>query len=187
MVVKSLTEGGAAARAGTQIGVGDVLVSVDDRDIRGLGTDAIARLITGPEGSKVKLTLLSAAINDSSQDCGADLADTQAIGPDLPRTDSVYHVSLTRTLAGFIPGRPSSYSLPQAHREFNQQQAAEKNRSEGIALPDPAALAVAAAAGSLEELGRFREWLAQAGWPSLTTSSGSGPGSSWDDDDEMIV
>ena len=178
VVVKTLTEGGAAARASCSVGIGDVLVSVDGKDIRGLGTDSIAQLITGPEGSKVELTLLRAvsALQDNAD-------GTASVVPGRSQADSVYHVCLTRTVSGFINGRPSASSY--AHMQQGKYQPATDKIGEGLVLPDPAALAAAAASGSLEELYRFRDWLAQAGWPSVTAGSAGSDG--WDEDDEMIV
>lgn len=183
VVVKTLTEGGAAASAGGRVAVGDVLVSVDGRDIRGLGTDAIARLITGPAGSSVELTLLRAGGGAS------EVGPACVLGPhpEPASGDGVCQVTLARSLAGFVSGRPRASPAPAPGAPARAPAASAaatagvpRLGSEGVVLPDPAALAAAAAAGSLDELGRFRDWLLQSGWP----AAGLG---GWDDDEEMIV
>jgi hypothetical protein len=167
VVVKTLTPGGAAARSPSKVTLGDVLVSVDGRDVRGMGTQAIARLITGPEGSKVDLTLLRGG------GAGGAAAEEPA-AVDQRGSDGVYHVVLTRTLAGYTPDGPPPPQQPQQR----PPPTAERPRTHAGQMP-ATALAAAAAAGSFEELARFRDWLASAGWP----VAGLGDG----DDEEIIV
>lgn len=52
----SVTEGGPAEEAGLQ--VGDVLIMVDDQDVRGMTTEEVRNLVRGQEGTKVVMTVL---------------------------------------------------------------------------------------------------------------------------------
>ncbi|KAJ1470607.1 PDZ domain-containing protein [Baffinella frigidus] len=56
MYVKSLVEDGPAARSG-MIMVGDCLLSVDGKTAFGKPTDKVVRMLLGPFGSEVGLTL----------------------------------------------------------------------------------------------------------------------------------
>lgn len=51
-----VTEGGPAEEAGIE--VNDLLIGVEDQDIRGMTTEAVASLVKGPEGTKVTMTVL---------------------------------------------------------------------------------------------------------------------------------
>lgn len=54
--IMAVTEGGPAEEAGLQ--VGDVLILVDDQDVRGMTTGEVRELVRGEEGTKVVLTVL---------------------------------------------------------------------------------------------------------------------------------
>jgi hypothetical protein len=166
VIVKTLTPGGAAVRSPIKVTPGDVLVSVDGRDVRGLGTQAIARLITGQEGSKVDLTLLC------SGGMGCSSAE-QSTSAENRESGGVYHVVLTRTIAGYTPDGP-----PPLQQQQRPTPTAERPRTHAGQLPG-SALAAAAAAGSFDELARFRDWLASAGWPVVGLGGG--------DEEEIIV
>ena len=54
IVVNHLIRGGSAERSG-KVQSGDVIVSIDDRDVRGKGVGEMRNFIVGPEGSTVNL------------------------------------------------------------------------------------------------------------------------------------
>lgn len=55
-LIMSVTEGGPAEEAGLM--VGDVLIMVDDQDVRGMTTEEVRNLVRGQEGTKVVMTVL---------------------------------------------------------------------------------------------------------------------------------
>eukprot|EP00802_Teleaulax_amphioxeia_P015738 Tamp_15836.p1 GENE.Tamp_15836~~Tamp_15836.p1 ORF type:complete len:443 (-),score=83.51 Tamp_15836:184-1464(-) len=54
IVVNHLIRGGSAERSG-KVQAGDVIVAIDDKDVRGKGVSEMRNFIVGPEGSKVNL------------------------------------------------------------------------------------------------------------------------------------
>ena len=55
-LISMVTEGGPAQEAG--IAVNDLLIGVEDQDVRGMTTDQVGQLVKGKEGTKVTLTVL---------------------------------------------------------------------------------------------------------------------------------
>ena len=55
-LISMVTDGGPAQEAG--IAVNDLLIGVEDRDVRGMTTDQVGQLVKGKEGTKVTLTVL---------------------------------------------------------------------------------------------------------------------------------
>lgn len=55
-LVVMITEGGPAQEAGLE--VNDLLIAVEDKDIRGMTTDEVRDLVRGEEGSRVSLTVM---------------------------------------------------------------------------------------------------------------------------------
>jgi len=53
IVVNHLIRGGSAERSG-KVQAGDVIVAIDDKDVRGKGVSEMRNFIVGPEGSKVR-------------------------------------------------------------------------------------------------------------------------------------
>ena len=52
IVVNHLIRGGSAERSG-KVQAGDVIISIDDKDVRGKGVGEMRNFIVGPEGSTV--------------------------------------------------------------------------------------------------------------------------------------
>ena len=98
--VMTLVSGGAAQACG-HVRPGDLLLAVDGQDVRGRHTDAILRLIAGPEGSAVSLTLMRFA-EAAAAAAGYDAAHPRPPNPNTARC-TVFHVSLRRSCAGFLP------------------------------------------------------------------------------------
>ena len=55
-LISMVTDGGPAQEAG--IAVNDLLIGVEDQDVRGMITDQVGQLVKGKEGTKVSLTVL---------------------------------------------------------------------------------------------------------------------------------
>lgn len=55
-LISMVTDGGPAKEAG--IAVNDLLIGVEDQDVRGMTTDQVGQLVKGKEGTKVSLTVL---------------------------------------------------------------------------------------------------------------------------------
>ena len=55
-LISMVTDGGPAQEAG--IAVNDLLIGVEDQDVRGMTTDQVGQLVKGKEGTKVTLTVL---------------------------------------------------------------------------------------------------------------------------------
>lgn len=55
-LISMVTDGGPAQEAG--IAVNDLLIGVEDQDVRGMTTDQVGQLVKGKEGTKVSLTVL---------------------------------------------------------------------------------------------------------------------------------
>ncbi len=53
IVVNHLIRGGSAERSGKVL-AGDVIVAIDDKDVRGKGVSEMRNFIVGPEGSTVR-------------------------------------------------------------------------------------------------------------------------------------
>ena len=62
-VITAPIAGSPAEKAGIQ--AGDIILKVDDKDVRGLALEDVVALIRGPRGTKVKLTLLRLGKSDS--------------------------------------------------------------------------------------------------------------------------
>ena len=106
IVVQEAVSDGPAALAG--IGIGDTIVAVDGQSVRELDTVGVERLMAGPEGTSVHLTLAAARRQAALSRCAAR---DGAAGDGVHRLDRRTCWCCASPASATAPQRTSAYAL----------------------------------------------------------------------------